>query len=407
MAQVDFQYDKDAGAAAVAETRLDIRHSFLILLLATLPVIPMPGAGGTPILVGVMFLIYGTLMTFPWRAAFLDRTDQLYIYLGLSLLMWEALGLAAHTTNNDALFVLGRGLWVMLAIAVIMAMNTLYARGGMKPVTWVLVLSLLALLTAMVIEINFYPQHAFGRNFGFFSIPFPRATGVPNSDGKLGTFLSLCLCYGLFLRPAMPRWQSAVLIIGPYMGLAILQSRSTLVAIAIITGIYLLYALMRSRSIFSAFFKLTGFLLIAGVFLVNFFWLLKILIGQGIFYYNVFGRFELYAVALQLIPEAPLFGLGADAIQQHGFAGDVHNTFLAMAVKSGIPAAVLTAATIFAPVILFARTNKMAVFTIAVCLGIFAEHFFYPGRINEYQILAFIVAKLAWQNQFEEIAQAR
>lgn len=402
MAQVDFQYNKDAGPAPVTETRLDIRHSFLILLLATLPVIPMPGAGGTPILIGVMLLMYGTLMAFPWRAAYLDRTDQLYIYLGLSLLLWEALSLAAHTTNNDALFVLGRGLWVMLAVAVIMAMNALYSRAGMRPVTWVLVLSLLALLTAMVIEINFYPQRALGRNFGFFSIPFPRATGVPNSDGKLGTFLSICLCYALFLRPPMPRWQSAVLIIGPYMGLAILQSRSTLVAIGIITGIYLLYALMRSRSIFSAFFKLTGFLLIVGIFLVNFFWLLKILIGKGIFYTNVFGRFELFAVALRLIPEAPLFGLGADAIQKHGYAGDIHNTFLAMAVKSGVPAAILTAATIFAPVILFARTNRLAVFTTALCLAMFAEHFFYPGRINEYQILAFMVAKLAWQNHFEE-----
>lgn len=388
----------------MVESRLDIRHGFLILLMASLPVIPMPIAGGTPILVGVMFTVYATFMTFPHRAAYLDRTDQLYIYLGLSLFMWEALGLALHASNSDALFVLGRGLWVALAIAIIMAMNTLYARAGMKPVTWVLVLSLLALLTAMVIEVNFYPKRAFGRDFGFFAIPFPRATGVPNSDGKLGTFLSICLCYAMFLRPPMPRWQSVVLIVGPYAGLAFLQSRSTLVALSIVTAIYLIYALMRSRSVFSAFLKLTGFLLIAGAFLVNLLWLVKVLAGQGIFLSNVLGRFELYAVALQLIPEAPLFGLGADAIQQNGFAGEVHNTFLSMAVKSGIPAAILTAVTIFAPVILFARTNKLAVFTVAVCLAIFAEHFFYPGRINEYQIIAFIVAKLAWQNQFEEAA---
>lgn len=404
MTQADFQHQSDAGNYPVVETRLDIRHGFLILLLATLPVIPMPPAGGTPILVGVMFAIYATFMTFPSQSAYLDRTDQLYIYLGLSLLMWEALGLAFHTTNSDALFVLGRGLWVALAIAIIMAMNTLYARAGMKPVTWVLVLSLLALLTAMVIEINFYPHRAFGRNFGFFAIPFPRATGVPNSDGKLGTFLSICLCYGLFLRPPMPRWQAAFLIIGPYVGLAILQSRSTLVALSVITAVYLIYALMRSRSIFSAFLKLTGFLLIVGAFLINFFWLLKILIGQGVFYSNVFGRFELYALALEIIPDAPIFGLGADAIMERGVAGEIHNTFLSMAVKSGIPAAILTAVTIFAPMILFARTNKLAVFTTAVCLGLFAEHFFYPGRINEYQILAFIIAKLAWQNEFEEMA---
>jgi hypothetical protein len=374
---------------------------FLILLMASLPVIPMPTAGGTPILVGVMFAIFATFMTFPYRAAFLDRTDQLYIYLGLGLFLWEAIGLVAHASNSDALFVLGRGLWVMLAIALIMAMNTLYARAGMKPVTWVLVLSMLALLAAMLIEVNFFPKRAFGRDFGFFAIPFPRATGVPNSDGKLGTFLSICLCYAMFLRPPMPRWQSVVLIVGPYAGLAFLQSRSTLVALTVVTAIYLLYALMRSRSIFSAFLKLTGFLLIAGAFLINVFWLFKVLAGQGVYLTNVLGRFELYAVALRLIGEAPLFGLGADAIRQHGFAGEVHNTLLSMAVKSGVPAAVLTAVTIFAPVLLFARTNKLAVFTIAACLAMFAEHFFYPGRINEYQIFAFIVAKLAWQNQFE------
>ena len=380
---------RDAGAPSYAETRLDIRHMSLILLMASLPVIPMPIAGGTPILVGAMFAIFAMFMTFPHRAAYLDRTDQLYIYLGLSLFTWEALSLAAHPSNSDALFVLGRGLWISLAIAIIMAMNALYARAGMKPVTWVLVLSLLALLAAMMIEVNFYPK---------------RATGVPNSDGKLGTFLSICLCYAMFLRPPMPRWQSVVLIAGPYVGLSFLQSRSTLVALAIITAIYLLYALMRSRSIFSAFLKLTGFLLIAGAFLYNLFWLFKILAGQGIYLTNVLGRFELYAVAMKLIAEAPLFGLGADALRQNGIAGEVHNTLLSMALKSGVPAAILTAVTIFAPLILFARTNKLAVFTIAVCLGMFAEHFFYPGRINEYQIVAFIVAKLAWQNQYEEIA---
>lgn len=404
MAQIDLQSGRDAGTYPVAETRLDIRHGVLILLIAALPVIPMPIAGGTPILVGAMFAIYLTFTTFPPRAAYLDRTDQLYIYLGLSLFMWEAVGLAFHASNSDALFVLGRGLWLALAIAIIMAMNALYTRAGMKPVTWVLVLSLLALLAAMVIEVNFYPKRAFGRNFGFFAIPFPRATGVPNSDGKLGTFLTICLCYGMFLRPPMPRWQSVVLIVGPYIGLSFLQSRSTLVALSIVTAIYLIYALMRSRSVFSAFLKLTGFLLIAGAFLVNVIWLVKILAGQGVFLSNVLGRFELYSVALKLIPEAPLFGLGANAITEHGFAGEVHNTFLSMALKSGIPAAILTAITIFAPVILLARTNKLAVFSMAVCLGMAAEHFFYPGRINEYQIIAFIVAKLALQNQLEEAA---
>ena len=174
MAQIDFQDGRDAGNYRAAETRLDIRHMFLILMMASLPVIPMPIAGGTPILVGAMFIIYATLTTFPHQAAYLDRGDQLYIYLGFSLFLWEALSLAAHASNSDALFVLGRGLWIGLAIAIIMAMNTLYARAGMKPVTWVLVLSLLALLAAMVIEVNFYPKRLSGRDFGLFAIPFPR-----------------------------------------------------------------------------------------------------------------------------------------------------------------------------------------------------------------------------------------
>lgn len=399
MAQVDVQYGPDGQDQPDSSTRLDIRHALLILLLATLPVIPMPDAGGVPIMVSVIVCIYAVLMWFPSNAVYLDRTDQLYLYLGFSLLMWETLSLVMHLSNNDALFVLGRGLWLTLAVAMIMAMNVLYNRAGLKPVNWILVLALLALLVAMLLEASFYPKYSTGRNFGAFAIPFPRATGVPNSDGKLGTFLSICLCYVLFFRPAMPRWQAVVLVAGPYIGLAFLQSRSTLVAISIVTGLYLLYALMRSRSIFSAFLKLTGFLLITGAFLVNFFWLLTILIGQGIFYSNVFGRFELDAIALGMISDAPIFGLGANALMERGIAGAVHNTPLSMALKSGIPAAILTTVTIFAPALLFARTNKLALFTIAVCLAMFAEHSFYPGRINEYQILCFMVAKLAWQDQ--------
>ncbi len=79
LAQIDFQDGRDAGNYPAAEMRLDIRHMFLILMMASLPVIPMPIAGGTPILVGVMFIIYTTLTTFPHQAAYLNRVDEIYI----------------------------------------------------------------------------------------------------------------------------------------------------------------------------------------------------------------------------------------------------------------------------------------------------------------------------------------
>lgn len=60
LAQIDFQDGRDAGNYPAAETRLDIRHMFLILI-------------------GVMFITYATLTTFPDQAAYLNRVDEIYI----------------------------------------------------------------------------------------------------------------------------------------------------------------------------------------------------------------------------------------------------------------------------------------------------------------------------------------
>lgn len=398
MAQIDASQVAYSFSEPERRVGLDIRHWVLILLIASFPIIPMPIAGGTPILATVTALIYCTFFLFPSKAVYLDSVDQTYVILGVSLFAWEAIGLLFHISNQDVLFVLARGFWIAIAVGVIMGMNVLYDRAGLRPITNLLVVSLMFLLIAMWIEINFYPNREYGRDFGAFQLPFPRATGVPNSDGKLGTFLSICLCYFLFLRPPMPRWQGLVLCIGPFLGLMSLQSRSTLLAISIIVAIYFVYSLFSSRSIFTAFLKLALVLITGGYILINVFALIDAVIGQNIFRQNVFGRFELFALAFKIIPEAPMFGLGARAIEAHGESGNIHNSFLAMAVKSGLPAAILSAVTIFMPVLLFVRDVKLSVFVVAVCLAMFAEHFFYPGRFNEYQIICFMVAKLAWQH---------
>jgi O-antigen ligase len=146
-----------------------------------------------------------------------------------------------------------------------------------------------------------------------------------------------------------------------------------------------------------AFFKFFVASMFVAVVLYNVYPVLEVFIGQNIFRRNVFSRFELFAFALEIIPEAPLFGSGAMAAENNGVVGEIHNTFLSMAVKSGTPAAVLMAITIFSPVILFVKEVRLAFFVVAVCLAMFTEHFFYPGRFNEYQIICFMVAKLSWQ----------
>jgi hypothetical protein len=371
------------------------RHDILIVLLGLIPVVPMPIAGGVPVQITLLASIIGMVILFATKPPSFDRTDRMFLSLILCLFLWELIAAIYHGGRGDALISLGRGLSILHASIVILAVNEIYKARGMRGVGQVLIVSLAILLFVMVIAMIFFPKYEKGRQFGIINIPFPRTTGSPNSDGKIGTFLTLCLVFGYFARGCLPTWQRVFILVGPWLGLAATQSRSTVAAMLVAISIHWLYSLFVSkRMISNAIRFMLGAMAIGFVFL-NFELVRSAIVGEGIFEKNFSSRTEHVEAAIERIPQSPLFGLGNIMARVDEDGAGIHNTFLNFAVKSGVPSTFLLILIMFFPVYMFGRNGRTFMFAASVCFGFSVEHLLYPGIINEHIILCYVVLKYA------------
>lgn len=365
---------------------------FLIALLALFPVVPMPIAGGTPIAVGLMAVMLVTLIA-TGRPLVVDGSDVAIIVASLLLLFLEGITVLRFDTAEDMNYLLGRAYWVTLLVVTILVVNSEIRSGNLKFLPHALFWGLLVLIVAMAMESAFYPQFDKGRDFQTFALPWPRATGVPNSDGKLGTFLAICLAVFLFWRPNIARWQWLFLGGGAVVGLSFTQSRSTLLAFAVVIGLYWVYRALTEREAGMAFIYWMITIIGAAFGLYIFQDILSTLVGQGIFEKNVYARLHHVEYGLRAASEAPLFGGGADAIKEYDISAGIHNTGLAMAAKSGIAAGVLAILLIIFPLFYFRGSTRVTLAVAALSLCVLTEHMLYPGFVNEFIIISFLVAK--------------
>jgi hypothetical protein len=371
------------------------RHDILTVLLGLIPVIPMPIAGGFPIHVAVLLSILGMLTLFSVRELSFDRTDRMFLTLVLCLYFWESIAAMNHGGRGDVMVAMGRGFWALHCGIVILAINEIYRARGLEGVARVLVTSLVILIGVMIVAMIFFPKYTQGRQFGFINIPFPRTTGAPNSDGKIGTFLTICLAFGYFARAGLPWWQRFVLLVGPWLGLMATQSRSTLAAILVAVGIHWIYSMVASRQLIptAARFLIGATVL---VFMAsNLDNIRTVIVGEGIYERNYSSRAAHVDVAIERIPQSPLFGLGGQMARVNEGGAGIHNTFLNLAVKSGMPSTFLLILLMFFPLYMFGRTGKTFMFAAATCFGLATEHLLYPGVINEHIVLSYATLKYA------------
>ena len=394
MVAYSFEHAQSASGYADQSARPRLwRHDILTVLLSLFPVVPMPIAGGVPFQLALLLSIAGMVVMFSVRPPSFDKTDKMFLSLILALFFWESMAAIAHAGNGDALIVMGRGLWFLHCSIVILAMNEIYRARGLAGIAKVVVLSLVILIIVMIIAMIFFPKYERGRQFGIVNIPFPRTTGAPNSDGKIGTFLTVCLAFGYFARGNLPTWQRGVLLIGPWLGLLATQSRSTLAAFIVAIGIHWVYSMVASRNLVSMAvrFLIGGFTIFFVV--ANLSLLQAAVIGEGIYEKNYSSRSAHVEVAIERIPQSPLLGLGSDFARVDEDGAGIHNTFLNFAVKSGLPSTFLLILIMFFPMYIFARTGRTFMFAGSACLGLAVEHLLYPGIINEHIVLCYVVLK--------------
>jgi hypothetical protein len=367
----------------------------LIFLLALFPIVPMPIAGGIPIQLALVSVIY--VLVFASRQKILvDKTGLKFIGLGVLLLVLEILSAIMHQSNKDVLYVLARGLWIITSFAVVLTVTPWIRQGRIDIIAQVLATGLAILLGAMFLESAFYPQWSVGRQLGVINLPFPRSTGVPNSDGKLGTFLVISLTFYLFVRPDVPLWQRLALQFGPWIGLMFTQSRSTLLALVSVYTFFWIVKLFNNRSAVNMMIRWFGLLIGLVVVIVVGGKIYSALLGEGIYQRNVDVRFDLVDYGIEQVQQAPIIGNGAGAIKAEEDGAGVHNTPLAMSVKSGLISGITIFALITFPIWGIVRNGRRRAYAIATALGVTIEHMLYPGFINEFLVFAVLVPQLVY-----------
>lgn len=378
---------------------LNLTSKLMILLLALFPVVPMPIAGGVPIQIALLGCII-SLLVVRKGSLFLNKSISIYLLLAILLLGWEAITATYHASDKDFQYVLGRGLWLTMSTIVAFAFGPWVRKGRLDVVSKILSIGLLILLVAMTIESVFFPAREVGRQLGTINIPFPRATGVPNSDGKIGTFLVICFAYYLFVRPDLSVVQRILLQFGPILGLLFTQSRSTLLALAVTFGIYWVAKTLAKHHLRQAVFRLLVISLALGAFYTYQDIIISSLVGEGIYQKNVYARASHFHYGLREFSDNPIFGAGANSIREFDDKSGIHNTVMAMSVKSGIVGGLLISCIILFPAWIFRKRRGIAPYAFACSAGVFTEHMLYPGFINEFLIFSLLVPITVYNSDF-------
>ena len=361
------------------------------IAIGALPIVPMPIAGGTPFLLALLgFLLLTVALT--WRPFPFSTASLQFLLLCVLLLLTEVISAFFHRTEADFLYVYGRIVWVSTAFLLVVVVAQRDAGERSSILISALTIGLVFLLTAMMIEMLFFPKRELGRDYGWLTFYLPRATGVPNSGGKIGTFLCICFAVGLFCRPFLTRFQKIVLLVGPILGFIAIQGRSTLLALTAVGMVYLIFTAVRKLHRGRVGLSIIPLVVIFMMGLMSADKLADKLIGEGIWERNAVSRISTAQYGIQTLAEYPVFGAGASATREDPTTAGIHNTLLAMGVKSGLLASLTMALIIIFPLYVSVRFGVSAIFFAgASTVGIFIEHLFYPGIINEFLIIHCLV----------------
>ncbi len=361
-----------------------------LILIALIILIPMPAAGGLPILLATMGCLAAVALQRHLNYSVL-LTHRLILLLGIALLMiaWESLATLFHYTPRDLELLAVRGVWTILGFAYLTLLAGQSASITAQNLARVLFLGCALLVVAMILESTFYPTYEIGRQLGTLNIPWPRATGVPQSDGKIGVYACICV---VFFTVGFIRTRRKTMLLGAALActtLAFTQSRSSALGMVMTIGFLYLYYLVTTRSVIFKLIAIVGGSVALVLMLINFQQIYSTVKGEGVFEKNVDARSIGTDYALEVVADHPLFGAGGESLEVEGMRDlEVHNTFLGLSIKSGMPTALIFLAFLLLSALLaWERSAGILAnsFLVAALLsGPFVEHNLYPGYLNEH-----------------------
>ena len=192
----------------------------------------MPVAGGIPLLLAAMTLLM-LLSIRPHLSGTLIVHPPLIGIFCCALLMlgWETFAALFHYTMRDLELIAARGVWILLGFGYLTLLTGQGPERTARILSTLLLIGCTSLLTAMAMESAFYPTHEVGRQLGTLNVPWPRATGVPQSDGKIGVYLCLASVFFVVGFANTRRWTMLLGLLVSVAPIAFTQSRSTLLGL--------------------------------------------------------------------------------------------------------------------------------------------------------------------------------
>ena len=199
------------------------------------------------------------------------------------------------------------------------------------------ILSLLILLESVgILSVGNETEH--GRIFFGMRVPFRKATGLPMSDGKLGTILGPALLLLLLdnltglLRLPFSKSRLALVLVG----IALAQSRSTWLGLSVCFAVFpfLLPRLRWKKLVLLFELMIFAALIYTGIAEEVVYGLMS----EGIYQETVYNRINSYKLAIDYFLSSPLFGVGHAEVYHlfHGREMVVHNMFLDNLASTGI-----------------------------------------------------------------------
>jgi len=378
--------------------------AFFLLFIFIIPFFPVPKSRLGFIAPVVVFLLFAFMVILIIKKIkeFPFYTNIVIFILSFVILMLIDLINGIRFDNSlEFKYTLGRITALMVFLLVIFYLN----QKGLKGINY---LYMIMIASAIIVSIMIILE-----GFGFIStglpseggrhlfgtrLPFRKATGVPISDGKLGTFL--IPMFTLLLFPQLInttltnklRW-GFLTIIG--FAIIIMQSRSGWLGLFVGLSFLLFYYIIKSKDI-SLYLLLLSFVFVVaystpllGIVLSGF-------IGEGVQARTVSGRFLGAEQALDAIKTAFLIGHGHGAVFIENEVGKIHlihNLYLDQLASAGfIGFLVLFSShilflSILIKKIFFSKIKEIVILSlwlITAWLSVFIESNLYRGFFNEY-----------------------
>ncbi len=318
----------------------------VLLLLFIIPFFPMPKTALGILAPVSVVLLFGYLLLMAMtktRDLVMDAPTTVMLGCFLLLILLDLLNGVQFGAVQEFRYAFGRITSLMVILLVAAYLQT-HGEQGVRLVMQVLLFSAVLVSVMIILEGFGFISYGFpseeGRRLFGTRMPFRKATGVPLSDGKLGTLLipafTLLLISGLtdYLKKSW-RWL-LLLVIG--FAIVIMQSRSGWLGLFMGLAFLTVYYAIRSR--YLAFYLLGITALLAVLFFSPLGdLLLGGFVGEGVQARTVSGRFLGAEQALDASGASFILGQGHGNVfieNEIGKTHIIHNLFLDQLASNGI-----------------------------------------------------------------------